>query len=385
MKHAPVIIFLFIFFTLYGLINWYIFVRGWQALPVQSMLRVPYAALFAFLALSFIGGRFLEKVWVSPVSSGLLWIGSFWLAALLYFLLAVVLLDLLRLLNLMVPLFPSWLARSYGEAKLWTMAGLVGAVALALASGHVNALHPRITEIDIRLRKPLEGGGAVMIAAASDIHLGPIVGRRRFEKIVETINGLQPDLILLPGDIVDEDLAPVIRANLGEHLRSLHARLGVFAVTGNHEYIGGVESAVAYLREHGVTVLRDSAAVLPGGVTIIGREDRSAVTMAGRTRKTLAELLKGVDVSRPVVVLDHQPFHLEEAAEAGVDFQLSGHTHHGQLWPLNFITRAIYEDSWGYLRKGDTQYYVSSGVGTWGPPVRTGNYPEILSIRLLPG
>jgi predicted MPP superfamily phosphohydrolase len=222
------------------------------------------------------------------------------------------------------------------------------------------------------------------IVAASDIHLGTIVGRRRFERIVDAIDDLQPDLILLPGDIVDEDLAPVIRANLGEHLRALHAPMGVYAITGNHEYIGGVEAAVAYLREHGITVLRDSSVVLDGGLTLVGREDRSVVTMAGKTRKGLKELMGGVDSSRPVILMDHQPFHLEEAVEAGVDLQLSGHTHHGQLWPLNLITRAVYEVSWGYLRKGKTHIYVSSGIGSWGPPVRTGNHPELVRILLKP-
>jgi len=381
MKNAPVVIFFAVFFTIYGLINYYIFLRGWQAIPAGSMLRIPYAALFAGFALSFIAGRFLERAWLSPLSSGLVWIGSFWLAAMLYFFLALVLLDLVRLFNHFFALSPDWVSKNYPEVKAWTLAGLLCTVALVLVAGHMNALRPRTVGLDLRVHKPLEKG--LTIAAASDIHLGTIIGRRRLEKIVEAINAIEPDVILLPGDIVDEDLAPVIRANLGEHLRSLRARLGVFAITGNHEYIGGVEAAVSYLREHGVTVLRDSSTVLPGGVTIIGREDRSVVTMAGRTRKTLKELMTGVDASRPVIVLDHQPFHLEEAAEAGADLQLSGHTHDGQLWPLNFITKAIYEVSWGYLKKGETHYYVSSGIGTWGPPVRLGNHPEIIRIRLV--
>ena len=104
--------------------------------------------------------------------------------------------------------------------------------------------------------------------------------------------------------------------------------------------------------------------------------------MSGIARKTFDQILDGRDRSRPLIAMDHQPFHLDEAVKAGVDLQLSGHTHHGQLWPFNFITKAIYEVSWGYLKKGGTQFYVSSGVGTWGPPVRTGNRPEILRIEL---
>ncbi|HUI65552.1 MAG TPA: metallophosphoesterase, partial [Bacteroidota bacterium] len=193
---------------------------------------------------------------------------------------------------------------------------------------------------------------------------------------------LKPDLILLPGDIVDEDLGPVIRENLGEMLRSLHARLGVYAVTGNHEYIGGAEAAVAYLRDHGITVLRDSVAKLDNGLYVIGREDRSSTQFGGKKRRALSDLMSDVDRSHPLLLMDHQPFHLEEAAKEGIDVQLSGHTHHGQLWPLNYITEAVYELSWGYLRKGNTHVVVSSGVGTWGPPVRTGNRPEIVLLKL---
>jgi predicted MPP superfamily phosphohydrolase len=199
---------------------------------------------------------------------------------------------------------------------------------------------------------------------------------------VETINSLEPDLVLFPGDIVDEDLGPVIRENLGESLRSVRARYGVFAITGNHEYIGGAEEACRYLQDHGISMLRDSTAALPNGVQLVGRQDRSSHQFGGQERKPLESLMASIDRARPIVLLDHQPFHLDEAVEAGVDLQLSGHTHHGQLWPLNHVTKAIYELSWGYLKRGSTHIYVSSGVGTWGPPVRLGNRPEILLITL---
>jgi hypothetical protein len=253
---------------------------------------------------------------------------------------------------------------------------------VVLAIGHVNALVPVTKSLALTIHKRVDGERQLKIVAASDIHLGTVIGRQRFDRIVERIDELNPDVILLPGDIVDEDLAPVIRENLGEQLRALSSRYGVFAVTGNHEYIGGVEAAVAYLREHGVTVLRDETYVLPGGVTIVGREDRSLVQMAHGKRKELGELLSGVDMTHPIILMDHQPFHLEEAERNGVDLQLSGHTHHGQLWPLNYITNAIYEVSMGYKKKGNTHIYVSCGIGTWGPPVRTGNRPEIVDLNL---
>ncbi len=382
MKALPFILFFGIFFTVYGLLNYYIFIRGWQAIPQDSTLRTAYLVLFLVLALAFIGGRFLERVWLSPISETLVWLGSFWLAAMLYFLLGILLLDLLRLADWFIPFFPAFITDDYGQTKGITAIVLIVAVIIVLTIGHLNALVPVTRSIALTIPKKVDGLRKLRIVAASDIHLGTVIGRGRFDRIVEQINALEPDVILLPGDIVDEDLAPVIRENLGDRLRALRSRLGTFAVTGNHEYIGGVEEAVAYLREHGVIVLRDEAHALPVGVILVGREDRSVVQMAHGTRKSVRDLLAGLDMARPVILMDHQPFHLEEAEQAGVDLQLSGHTHHGQLWPLNYITGAIYEVSKGYKKKGNTHIIVSGGVGSWGPPVRTGNRPEIIDLHL---
>lgn len=380
MKKSAVAIFFTVFFTLYGLINAHILFTGLSVLPPVSSLRAIYVVGFLLLASSFIVGRFLERRWISSVSTAFVWIGSFWLAAMLYFFLACALFDVLHVIAFVVPPFGQWMYSLGSPGGRAVAGGVVALVIVALVAGHINAFAPRVRTLRLTIDKPISGG-RLSIAMASDLHLGTIVGPRRCEAIVATLNDLGADLILLPGDLVDEDLGPVIRGNLGEKLRGLRAPLGVFAVTGNHEYIGGVEPAVRYLRDHGITVLRDEVVELPCGVTLAGREDRSA-GMGGVRRLELRTMLNGVDRARPLVLMDHQPFHLSEAVNAGVDLQLSGHTHHGQLWPLNAITNAVYELSWGYMKKGGTYFYVSCGVGTWGPPVRTGNRPEVVSIIL---
>ena len=202
------------------------------------------------------------------------------------------------------------------------------------------------------------------------------------ERFTSTLAEENPDLVLLPGDVFDEDIGPVIKENLGETLRTIKSKHGVIAITGNHEYIGGEEAACRYLRDHGITVLRDSSIRIDGLCTVVGREDISIRQFAGKQRKSLDDLMKDVDTSLPIILLDHQPFHLEEAEDHGVDLQLSGHTHHGQLWPFNYVSSRIFEVSWGYKKKGNTHVYVSCGVGTWGPPVRTGNTPEIVNVKL---
>jgi uncharacterized protein len=380
MKIINFIIFFSVFLTVYGLVNFYIFIHGRQALLLYPELKTPYLVLFLFFALSYIIGRVLERLWLSAVSDVFVWIGSFWLALFFYFLLVVVVIDLARLVNYVVPFF-HFLAKDYTKLKLATLLVSISVVLVIVFSGYINACSLHVRQVNITIAKK-SNVRELKIVAASDIHLGTIVGRKRFCRIVNKINALAPDLILLPGDIVDEDLAPVIRENLGEALLKLQAKFGIYAVTGNHEFIGGVEPAVAYLQQHGATMLRDRVVKLDCGVYLVGREDRSSRQFSGRTRKNLPELMNGIDKTCPIILLDHQPFGLEEAEENGVDLQLSGHTHHGQFWPLNYITKAIYEDSWGYLKKGDTYVYVSCGAGTWGAPVRLGSRAEIVQINL---
>jgi uncharacterized protein len=378
-----VIIFLFIFSLITGPISFYIFIRGLQSIPPDSSLRNPYIIIFWAVALSFMGGRLLENHLPSFLAELLVWTGSFWIAGMLYFLLAVVALDLVRLVNHFVPIYPSALTSHYQQAKYIIGAGIIGLVGIVLLIGHINSILPRVVTLNLTIARKASKLENLNIVAVSDIHLGTIVGRSRFDDVVSRINSMDPDLVLLPGDIVDEDLAPVIRQNLGEALRNLKSRYGVFAVTGNHEYIGGVDNACKYLVEHDIIMLRDQSIKVGDSFFLVGREDRSSGGFpGGHPRKSLKELMEAVDVKYPVILMDHQPFGLMEAADQKIDLQISGHTHFGQLWPVNYIVHRIYELAWGYKKIAGTQYYVSCGVGTWGPPVRLGSRPEIVNIRL---
>jgi len=382
MKIMHFLFFFIIALTIYGLINYYIFIRGLQAIPHASTLRIYYPIVFWFVVLSFILGRVMEGFWLSKPSQVLIWVGSFWLGAMVYFFLIVVLLDFLRLLNHWFPLFPSVITVNYVKAKQIVALVAIGVVAITVLAGYINALNPRIRTLNLNIPKKANGLRTVNLAVVSDIHLGTIVGSSRFSRIVEKINQLNPDIVILPGDIVDEDLGPVIKQNLGETLKNIKSKLGMVAVTGNHEYIGGVEKACKYLADHNVLMLRDSILKVNNSFYLVGREDRSIKGFTGKQRKPLEELMAQVDKSYPIILLDHQPLNLSQAVVNGADLQISGHTHHGQIWPLTYITDMIYEVSCGYKRKGDTQIYVSSGAGTWGPPIRTGTIPEIVNIKL---
>jgi predicted MPP superfamily phosphohydrolase len=157
----------------------------------------------------------------------------------------------------------------------------------------------------------------------------------------------------------------------------------VYAVLGNHEYISrNSELAVESLKQANVNVLVDEHVKLNNQFYIVGRDDRMAGSISGKPRMKLSKLMDGIDKNLPIILLDHQPNNLEEGQRNGIDLQLSGHTHNGQFFPNNLISKHVFEHSWGYLRKGDYQVIVSSGFGTWGPPIRIGSNPEIADLTI---
>lgn len=381
MKSYQFLLFFSIVLLIYSLINYYIYVRGMQALPSGTGFKNWFPWIFLFLSASYIVSRFMERVWISPVSSFFTFVGSFWLALMVYLLMAVLVIDIVRLVLYFLPQ-PAVLANNYVEFKKYLFIAVVSITGIVVLAGHINALNPRVKRLDIHIDKKAGQLKTLHIAAASDIHMGTLVGPRRTAQLVRMLNDCNADVILLAGDIVDEDLAPVIHNDLGRSLSKLKAPMGVYAITGNHEYIGGAEAAVKYLEAHGIKMLRDTAVEINKCFYLAGRNDRDSKRFSGKQRMGLDNVLEGVDLSLPVILMDHQPFNFQQVVDAGVDFQLSGHTHNGQLWPFNYITKAIYEVSWGYIKKGNSNFYVSSGYGGWGPPVRTGNRPEIVDIYI---
>jgi predicted MPP superfamily phosphohydrolase len=382
MKIVPFVVFFSIVLIIYGLINTYIFTRFMQCIPSGWQGRIWAIIVFWVLVGSFVVARFLERAYPCDFTEVMTWIGSFWLGAMVYFILAILLVDFSRLVNHFIPFFPQAFYTDYQKTKLVALFITMGVVMITVTAGFINAKNPAIRILDLNIAKKIQGDKTLRIAMASDIHLGTLVGKRGASQLVEMINGLHPDIILLAGDLVDEDLKPVIRRNLGETLKNLSAPLGVYAITGNHEYIGGAAEAIAYLTAHNIKFLSDTIALIDNRFYLAGRDDRDKPRFTGKQRKPLAEILKGIDPAIPVLLMDHQPFQLSIPEDLGVDLQLSGHTHHGQMWPFNYITNAIYEVSWGYKKKGNTHIYVSSGYGTWGPPIRLGNRPEVVSITL---
>ena len=378
MRITSFLIFIGIVFLIYFSVNYYVFVRGLQAFSLSPVWRKSYITIFWAVVISFIIGEILEHTQPSIISEWIYRVGAFWLAFMLYLFIAILIIDIVRLFDYFLHFLPM-----ISQMVLFRMGISVQAlVTIVVFSGHLNAINTRVKEIALSIPKRISGEHKMKIVMASDIHLGALIGENREEQLVRIIKAQHPDLVLLCGDLVDGDIGEVLRKNLGKHIQEIIAPMGVYAIPGNHEYIGGITKTLPYLEGIHIKILLDQTIVLPNGVQIVGRDDRDSRRMGNRSRKSLAELMVGINKDYPVIVLNHQPFNLDEAVKEGVDLHLSGHTHHGQLWPLNYMTEAIYEKSWGYLKKGDTNFYVSSGFGTWGPPVRIGNTPEVVVFNL---
>lgn len=264
-----------------------------------------------------------------------------------------------------------FVARAVGGAAAVAGLGTVGYGTYGVLRG------PRVKRVAIPLARLPRSAHGFRIAVVSDIHLGPILGRAHTQRIVDTVNRTQPDLIAVVGDLVDGSVADLGPA--AEPLARLRSRHGAFFVTGNHEYYSGAAQWVDHVRELGLHPLENARVEIDGfdlaGVNDIGGESEGQGPDFGRA-------LGDRDRTRAAVLLAHQPVLIDEAVEHGVDLQLSGHTHGGQLWPGNYIAELSNPTVAGLERYGDTQLYVTRGAGAWGPPVRVGAPSDITVVEL---
>ena len=376
------LVFFSVFFAVYAAINYYIYIRGWQALTIFPHLKIVYLIVFLFISLSYIISKFLTERIPAVVYDTLQWIGSFWFAFMLYFVLSLVLLDVLRLLNHFFSIFPASLVNNYDAWKFGAFIIVIVLTSVIVAAGYINTRILTVKNLEITLDKGSSPLKELRMVSFADIHLTAMNNEKFLSGIIDRTNSLNPDIVLIPGDFVDEKSDWLDSRGIGKSFFRIKAKYGTYASTGNHEYIVGIKDAAKFISSHDIKLLQDELVIVDSAFYIAARDDRSKKQFTGEPRKPLNEIMQGKNEDLPVILLDHTPFGLEEAEQNNVDLQLSGHTHHAQLWPLNYITQMIYEKDWGYLKKGNTQYYVTCGVGTWGPPVRTGSRTEIVNIKV---
>lgn len=380
MKPIQMIVFLTIVITIYGSVHWFVYLKGWKSLS-DTNLQIYYTWLFWIISSTFILGMFLERSNPGPFSHTISLIGSLWLALFLYFLLFILLVEFFRGIHYFTGLIPlSWL-KSFLSPKNLFFIGLSISV-IIVGIGYLNARSPILKTIQLSFEGYSTTAEKIKVVVASDVHLGGIIGKNKAEKLVQSINDQNPDLVLFAGDLVDHNPDPVIKENMGKSFEKIRAKHGVYAITGNHEYIGAAEKTIRYFADHQIKYLRDTVLTIPGLINIIGREDKDKTRFTGIPRKSLEQLKKESHPELPSILLDHQPVEYNEVQNQSINLMISGHTHKGQLWPFNYITNAMFENHYGLMQKNGTAFYTSCGYGTWGPPVRIGNRPELVVFEI---
>lgn len=344
--------------------NVYIFVRALQMLSGLSLGgKLALSLCYWLAAFSLVISLFARNIEMPEfLSRGLFSIGSAWLVFTLYMVLALLATDIVRIF------LPALKPYGFGIA--------LGCTVCLLAYGYFNYKNPDINRIDITLDKPLEGG-PMKVVAISDVHLGNGTRKPQLQKFVKMINAEKPDLIVIGGDLIDNSLLPLYQQNMAEELRQLEAPMGIYLSPGNHEYISGMEECERFLKDTPIQLLRDTIVTLPNGLQILGRDDRS-----NRRRTPIADLMKKADATKPILLLDHQPYEVAKKDSLGIDIQFSGHTHHGQVWPLSLLVENMYEQSHGYRKWTNSHVYVSSGLSLWGPPFRIGTDSDMAVLTI---
>lgn len=261
---------------------------------------------------------------------------------------------------------------SKGKYEKWLKALLPLAFSALIAFAWHNAHSPIILRYQIQIEKPL---APLKIALVSDTHFGPLIGQKMAQQLVAMINAEQVDLVLMPGDIINDNPDDYIQDGIADILKQIQAP--IYATLGNHEFYGNTAGNDRALRDAGMKLLRNEIALFENRLTIIGRDDNHQ-----RQRPPLADLVAQADKNLPIIVLDHRPTDIEQAAALPIDVQVSGHSHRGQIFPANFITSSMYRLDHGYEKIGTAHFFTSSGYGFWGVPLRLGSRSEIMIIEI---
>jgi predicted MPP superfamily phosphohydrolase len=393
--------FILVLGSILALMHLYVWKRMVKDTTGPGRLRWLLTGLVVALLLLLMAALVVPRVFGVAESGWLAWPGYLWFGLLVYLFLALLVLEpvrwLLRRRQIRTRPGPEtrpdpapgsapaetpavdrrmFLARASAVAAGAAAVGLVG-------TGAATALGPpQLLRVPVRLPRLDRAFDGYRIAVVSDIHLGPLLGRAHTERIVRIINEAEPDLVAVVGDVVDGTVAELGAA--AAPLQDLQTRDGAFFVTGNHEYfVDDTDEWIRELERLGLQPLRNENTRIRRGAA--GFDLAGVNDIAGAQHSDAPDFdraLTGLNPQDPTILLAHQPVEVGRAAERGVDLQLSGHTHGGQMWPFHYAVALAQPALAGLSRVGDTQLYVTRGAGFWGPPVRVGAPPDISLLNL---
>lgn len=366
-------------FIIHLTLNVLVFLKGWHAFKGKRAARIILVLIFGGELLTYTFGLLFYPHLPEPMLHFIRVMGTSWMLFLLYGGGIWLIIDLLYIFQRKITKKP-WRYR-YRTQRFNVITFILPILVVAgiMAHGRYRFMHPTVRQLHVTVDKTAEGLDSIRVAVIGDLHLGYLIDRNHTKRFVDLIMKQHPDLILFVGDIIDAHIQPVLEQRMDEELSRLRASLGVYSCTGNHEYRYDAEEKIALLNRSGISMLRDSSVLINQSFYVIGREDKVVPS-----RKTLKEILRddSVNMSKPVIVLNHTPDNLSEESDAGADIALYGHTHHGQVFPGNIATDLVFEVAHGYKKKGDTHVYVTSGIGLVGPQYRIGTVSEMVLLTI---
>ncbi len=366
-------------FIVHVTLNILVFLKGWYAFDEKKWARIILVVIFGTELLIYSIGLIFYRLIPEPINQFIRVMGTSWMIFLLYAGGLWLIIDMLYILGKRVQR-KSWRFKDQSRKyKIITFLAPILVVAGVMANGHYKFLHPVVQQLPVTIHKQAGNMDSVRIAVVGDLHMGWMINREHTKRFVDLIMAQQPDLILFVGDIIDSQIDPILDQRMDKELARLSAPLGVFSCTGNHEYRYDAEEKIQLLNDVGITMLRDSAVFIDSAFYVVGREDKVILN-----RKPIGKILaaQGVDMTKPVIVLNHTPDNLNEEVDAGADVALYGHTHHGQAFPGNIATQIVFEVAHGYKKKGNTHVYVTSGIGLVGPQYRIGTVSEMVMMTV---
>lgn len=378
----------------YILLNIYVFcwlirwmgacTRHFKKRPVRAAVLVVYS----FFALSILISFFWPVRWLKTLT-------NIWFGTVCYILLTVAAADLIRIILKYVVKVDR---QRLSSRRTFVTAGTVCIAVILSVSvyGFLNGKHIRTTEYDVAIDKDAGDIHSMKVVLTADLHLGYNTGNHEMEQMVKKINAQDPDLVVIAGDFFDNDFDALDGPDkIAATLRGIKSTYGVYACYGNHDVqekiLAGFtfnhdEKKVSdprmdqFLADSNITLLRDEGVLVEDSFYLYGRADEERPGRGIDERRTAEELTEGMDMAKPVIVIDHEPKELDELAQAGVDLDLCGHTHDGQMFPGNVTIKLMWENAYGYLKKGKMHNVVTSGVGVFGPNMRVGTKSEICAI-----